>query len=844
MRRLLCIVLLSGAACAAGAQDVQPSGSVADRRPLEPAAHPLYTHPVNRDRIYDFYAKQALDYLGRKDKPRLLPPFPGLDGGPTAGLGHFGRMTEEEWMSDRWSRMMLGPAQGCVLQLDRPIPRAVCIQVGSAAACFDPDTLTWPAAWSGGFLKFGTVRFGFLGQFTPNGEMLAAPGGEPASMGSFTYHGYYVHGDRVIFAYRREGAEWLESATLRDGRVIIDRQRLGEGPLTQLTRGGPARSPELLVTRGELGDGRPYAIDTLRLPPQTPWNSLWHIGDHDFFPNGDAALCTFEGEVWIVSGIDDALSRLTWRRFATGLNQGLGLRIVDGKVCVLGRDQVTRLHDLNGDGEADFYESLCRSYDSSPGGHDFIMGLQRDQEGRFYFASGRQGIVRTSADSSVVEVLARGMRNPNAPGLGPGGEVAFSVQEGEWTPTSMVYEWRPGLRHVDGYRGETSATALLPLLYLPRGEDHSSGGSCYVEGDRWGVPAGTLVHLSWGNGRAFLVLREKIGDLVQGTAIPLPGDFRSGVHRGRFHSRDGQLYVSGMTGWITYTPDEGCFQRVRYTGGPVQVPVATEARDNGILLRFAQRLEGRGATDRSRFFAQQWNYQYAAAYGSEEYSVRSLGHVGHDPLEIAGVHMLSDGRSLFVEIPQLQPSHVLHLHCRLPKLLSRDFFMTLHRLGPPFTEFAGYRPIAKRKPHAHHHAATDGAPPAPVEWEQGAPGRSVAVQTAAGLQYVQKEIRARPGERLSLTLENPDVMPHNWVLVRSDAVERVGAMANLMITAPDALAHHYVPDTPDVLCHTRVVDPGQKTTIHFDAPVTPGRYPYLCTFPGHWAIMKGVLVVE
>jgi azurin len=63
-------------------------------------------------------------------------------------------------------------------------------------------------------------------------------------------------------------------------------------------------------------------------------------------------------------------------------------------------------------------------------------------------------------------------------------------------------------------------------------------------------------------------------------------------------------------------------------------------------------------------------------------------------------------------------------------------------------------------------------------------------------------------------------------------------------SAPDALPRNYVPNSQDVIVHTRVVDPQKTTTIHFNAPAQAGRYPYICTFPGHWAVMRGVLIVE
>jgi azurin len=65
-----------------------------------------------------------------------------------------------------------------------------------------------------------------------------------------------------------------------------------------------------------------------------------------------------------------------------------------------------------------------------------------------------------------------------------------------------------------------------------------------------------------------------------------------------------------------------------------------------------------------------------------------------------------------------------------------------------------------------------------------------------------------------------------------------------MITDPDGLAKHYVPDSPDVLFYTDMTNPNASSTIHFTAPDQPGTYPYLCTFPGHWMIMNGQLKVE
>jgi hypothetical protein len=119
-----------------------------------------------------------------------------------------------------------------------------------------------------------------------------------------------------------------------------------------------------------------------------------------------------------------------------------GPLIVEGKVCVQGRDQITRLHDLNGDDEADFYECVTHAMESAPGGHDYITGCEHDGQ-HFYFASGNQGVCRVRPGEPV-EVLGTGLRNPNGLGLASDGTLTSSVQEGDWTPASAIMQVKRG----------------------------------------------------------------------------------------------------------------------------------------------------------------------------------------------------------------------------------------------------------------------------------------------------------------------------------------------------------------------------------------------------------------
>ena len=667
------------------------------RDPLRPEQWPSWQLPVNRDRVYDFYSKEA-DYFSKQASvPPLLPQFPGLDGGR---YGHWGNQNETIWADDRWNRTDLGTLQSGVFRCaDRVYPKAVCVRLGDRgelSVCFNPGTLCYEEQWSGGFIKFSSTRHGFMDGLILDGTPGPRPEGDrPAE--PFVYHGFYRHGKRVIFAYRIGEQEFLDAPWVENGRftrVVAPRDK---HPLIAYTRGGPAQWPQVIPSRGKLGPSGnwPYAVDTIELPLHNPWNALLFIGDHDFFPDGTAMICTIQGDVWRVEGLDGSLEHVRWRRFASGLHQALGLVIADGLVHVLGRDQITRLHDLNGDGEADFYECFTNKYQTSPAGHDFICGLQRDSSGRFYTVSGKQGLLKISADGRSVETIATGFRNPDGLGLGPDGTITVPSSEGDWVCASSVSEIRPGGHY--GYGGpKGNQPPDLPLVYLPRGLDNSASGrsGCPMvdlapwRGNYFTSPSGLGAH--------FLLLREKVDGQAQGAAVPLPGEFLSGAHRGRFNPKDGQLYVSGTAGWGTYTPDDGCFQRVRYNGDPVQQPVACHAHENGVLLSFSRPLDRDFAERPNRHFAQAWNYRYSSAYGSSELSVRHPGQPGHDPMAIRSAHVLADGRTLFLEIPDLQPVNQLHLHVRPnaagPPL---DLFATVHRLAAPFTGIPGYQPIAK-----------------------------------------------------------------------------------------------------------------------------------------------------
>lgn len=819
------------------------------REPLRPEDWPNRSHYVNRDRVYDFYTREAQHFRSQRPLPLLLPEWPGLDGGK---YGHWGNQNDDVWRDGRWNQTDLGSLQCGVFRAGKvTVPRGVCVRLGDKgemAACFNPDTLQIEALWQGGFVRFTDHRFGFMDGIRPVGRLLPTPGKNPVSQ-PFVYRGFYRHGKRTIFAYRLGGVDMLDAPWVENGKFVREIAAAGKHSLTHLTRGGKPQWPQVITTTGSLGTGRPYAIDTIAPPLENPWKALLYFGGHDFFADGAAAICTMQGDVWRVEGLDDTLRNVRWRRIASGLHQALGLVIADQSVYVLGRNQITRLVDLNGDGETDFYECFSNAYATSPAGHDFICGLERDAVGNFYTASGNQGLLRISPDGKQAEVLATGFRNPDGLGITPTGKITVPCSEGEWTAASMICEVTAstkGKPHF-GYGGlRDGKPPELPLAYLPRGLDNSSGGQVYISSKRWGPLEGQRVHLSFGTASHFLLLRDEVGGQAQGAIVPLVGDFRSGVHRGRFHPTDGQLYVSGMSGWGTYAVDDGCFQRVRYTGDAVTLPRRFHVHRNGVIVEFTQALDRAFVEQAGRHFAQCWNYRFSSAYGSPEFSPSHYGLPGHDPVRIASALLLADGRSLFLEMPDLQPVNQLHLNLGIAKARTCDLFITVHKLDEPFRELPNYR--ESTRPLAPHPILKDlafAAKRLPNPWQKPIPGaREIRLEAGKNLTFATPTIRVKAGEAIRLTFTNPDVVPHNWVLVKPGMLKTVGEKANRLIADPDAVARNYVPRTDEVLVYTDVVPPRGSMSIYFCVPRERGRYPFLCTFPGHWMVMNGELLVE
>lgn len=118
--------------------------------------------------------------------------------------------------------------------------------------------------------------------------------------------------------------------------------------------------------------------------------------------------------------------------------------------------------------------------------------------------------------------------------------------------------------------------------------------------------------------------------------------------------------------------------------------------------------------------------------------------------------------------------------------------------------------------------------------------------TANPMMYNTKEITAKAGQKIKLTFDNRGAiapLPHNIVVGQAGTKDRILALSMQIMTDPNGMAKGYIPEAPEVLAHTKLVNAGQTETIEFTV-AGAGDYPYMCTFPGHALMMNGVIKVQ
>ncbi len=476
-------------------------------------------------------------------------------------------------------------------------------------------------------------------------------------------------------------------------------------PLT-MTRGGLRRWQQSIDVKGKLGEPiNGYALDTIPVPFENHWNAWLRTSALDFFDDGRAVVTTHGGDVYILHGIDAGLNRIVWKRFAAGLFEPFGVRVVDGKIYVTCRDGIKRLHDLNDDGEADYVEAFWIDDDVSCSFHAYNFDLQTDSQGNFYFAKAGQYtqhqrpgcIMRIPPEGGRADVVAWGLRTPNGMGKLKDDRFTVSDNQGPWMPAGKISLIKPG-----SFLGSMPITdeqeAWLkqkhddklpiafdePFIWTPQELDSSCGGQVWVDDPRFGPLSGRLLHSSFGKGWVYYLSLQEMAGTTQGAIVALPHQWDAGVMRLRVNPADGQVYGTGLSGWQGPAGGkDGCLQRLRFTGKPIKMIDELRVVPQGIELVFNFALDPTTAGDPRSWRCETWDYLWSEQYGSDEYSVLRSASKGRDALSIQHAQLIGD-RRVRLQIPDLQTCDQLSLDMKFAdadgQLFIERVYTTVHEV--------------------------------------------------------------------------------------------------------------------------------------------------------------------
>ena len=108
------------------------------------------------------------------------------------------------------------------------------------------------------------------------------------------------------------------------------------------------------------------------------------------------------------------------------------------------------------------------------------------------------------------------------------------------------------------------------------------------------------------------------------------------------------------------------------------------------------------------------------------------------------------------------------------------------------------------------------------------------------MKYAITEFQVKAGQEVTIVMNNTATaknMKHNIVILKPNAnIKEIGIAA--------LKAENYIPESTDIIAYTKITDIGTQNEITFLAPNEPGKYPYICTYPGHFGLMQGIMTVK
>jgi uncharacterized cupredoxin-like copper-binding protein len=424
----------------------------------------------------------------------------------------------------------------------------------------------------------------------------------------------------------------------------------------------------------------------------------------------------------------------------------------------------------------------------------------------------------------------------------------------------------------------------LPAVWLPHAILGISTSEIIVDttNGAFGPFAGQIFIGDQGQSKIDRVFLEKVKGVYQGAAFAFREGFQSGVLR-MCWGTDGSMFV-GQTnrGWGSTGKDPWGLQRLAWSGKMPFEMKTIRAKADGFEIEFTQQVDKKTAANPDNYEISSFIYKYHPVYGSPV--VNTQEHLVHAAV------VSKDGRSVRLVVDSLRENYIFEVKLSPIRAYEDDIpllhdagYYTLNKIPdgdrlavarrskpikkrateeeteeevaavatPKVNSAPGIKnaPVAKSPDGPAAAAATPKVAPSkplakrttkkPDDWDKI--DQNIVIGTLPGLKYNRTFVTMRAGSRVKWTFSNNDDMPHNLVLVKPATANDVGTAA--MSLGLKGAEMNYVPKSGSVLFHTKLTGPGASDVIYFVAPPTPGDYVFMCTVPGHAAVMRGVLRV-
>jgi len=408
-----------------------------------------------------------------------------------------------------------------------------------------------------------------------------------------------------------------------------------------------------------------FRLDNLAPPGFEP-----KVGGMAFRNDGKLVVASWDldGAVFLID--PDAPQEQRVRRIAEGLHEPLGLTIVDDRVFVLQKQELTELVDTDGDEVIDRYRAVSYDWPSSSNFHSFAFGLEHRDE-HFYFLLSicvlpggascpeqlpTQGKLLRADHAGNVEVVASGFRTPNGITFGPGGELFVTDNQGDWLPSSKLLLVEEGGFY--GSRAVPDAGVLerqeiSPAVWLPQDEVGNSPTQPLVLTE--GPYSGQLIFGDVYNGGIKRVFLESVNGRPQGAAFHFSAGLQGAVNR-LLRGADGAIYVGEVgnpPNWGEYDKPWFGLERLQWTGNEAFEILAVRAQSDGFLIELTQALAAGLELSPADVLAKQWFYYPNEQYGGPKYDETALA--------VGDVEVAQDRRSIRLRIPALKAGYVVYL---------------------------------------------------------------------------------------------------------------------------------------------------------------------------------------